>query len=338
MNHPATPPRLGSTIRRCFGRASFYIAWPLSLFVALSALPLTLRAQQAASAPVAASTNRAAELHRKLLDPTSKRVFVVAHRADWRNFPENSLPGIESAIAMGVDMAETDLQRTKDGHLVLMHDSTVDRTTTGKGKVSDLTLAQVRALRLRNGYGMATPFVVPTLREVLVVVHGRILLNLDKSYSFFREVMPLLAETGTTDHILMKGSAPAAMAMAENGDLLAKVAYMPVIDFRIPGASELARAWLDEAKPCAMEIVFSDWTPAVAETFASCRKRGVRIWVNVLWPELGGGMSDDLALPNPDSVYGVLLDRGVSMFQSDRPRTLQAYLAQRATNRHEARP
>jgi glycerophosphoryl diester phosphodiesterase len=53
--------------------------------------------------------------------------------------------------------------------------------------------------------------------------------------------------------------------------------------------------------------------------------------VNVLWPHLAGGLSDDLALNRPDEVYGVLLDRGVSILQTDRPRELQAYLHQRAS-------
>jgi glycerophosphoryl diester phosphodiesterase len=47
---------------------------------------------------------------------------VVAHRADWRHEPENSIPGIEAAIKMGVDMVEIDLKKSKDGVLLLMHD------------------------------------------------------------------------------------------------------------------------------------------------------------------------------------------------------------------------
>lgn len=78
---------------------------------------------------------RAAQIREKLLNRNLHSVIVVSHRADWRNFPENSLEAIESAIRMGVDVVELDLQRTKDGKLILMHDSKLDRTTTGKGKV-----------------------------------------------------------------------------------------------------------------------------------------------------------------------------------------------------------
>ena len=73
-----------------------------------------------------------------------------------------------------------------------MHDPSLDRTTTGKGNVSDFTLEEIRGFRLRDGLGSPTAFAVPTLREALVVARGRILLNLDKGYRYFSEVMPLL--------------------------------------------------------------------------------------------------------------------------------------------------
>lgn len=63
---------------------------------------------------------RAAQIREKLLNRNLHSVIVVSHRADWRNFPENSLEAIESAIRMGVDVVELDLQRTKDGKLILI--------------------------------------------------------------------------------------------------------------------------------------------------------------------------------------------------------------------------
>ena len=70
-------------------------------------------------------------------NPSDQYVMVIAHRADWRNFPENSIEAIRSAIKLGVDMVEIDIRRTKDGHLILMNDETIDRTTNGSGKVSE---------------------------------------------------------------------------------------------------------------------------------------------------------------------------------------------------------
>src|SRR5207344_706472 len=64
-------------------------------------------------------------------------IMISAHRGAHLDFPENSLPAIRGAIQTGVDFAEIDIRFTRDKHLVLMHDKSIDRTTNGKGLVSD---------------------------------------------------------------------------------------------------------------------------------------------------------------------------------------------------------
>ena len=77
-------------------------------------------------------TERIMYLKEKLETPNDNHVMVVAHRGDWRNAPENSLQAIQYCIDMGVDMVEIDVRKTKDGHIVLMHDGSIDRTTNGR--------------------------------------------------------------------------------------------------------------------------------------------------------------------------------------------------------------
>ncbi|HWM34564.1 MAG TPA: glycerophosphodiester phosphodiesterase family protein [Pseudolysinimonas sp.] len=72
--------------------------------------------------------------------------FVAAHRGDRSGAPENTIPAFEAAIAAGSHVIETDVQLTADGHPVLLHDATVDRTTDGTGAISGLTLEEVEAL------------------------------------------------------------------------------------------------------------------------------------------------------------------------------------------------
>ena len=141
--------------------------------------------------------NRLDDIRTKLFNPQSTDVLVAAHRGDWRNACENSLEAIENAIQMGVDIVEIDLARTKDGHLILLHDKTLDRTTTGKGKPEDYTLAEIKALRLRNGCHIKTIYKVPTLEEALLAAKGRVMLNLDKAFDYFDQVYELLEKTGT---------------------------------------------------------------------------------------------------------------------------------------------
>jgi len=88
---------------------------------------------------------------------------LVAHRGDSKHAPENTLAAFQSAIAIGADRLEFDVQMTRDGALVVIHDETVDRTTNGTGAVKELTLAEIRALDAGNGQQ------VPTFEEVVAL-------------------------------------------------------------------------------------------------------------------------------------------------------------------------
>ena len=79
------------------------------------------------------SGTRAERVVSEIHNPASKKVLVACHRGDWRNWPENSLAAIESVIGMGADIVEIDLALTSDSVLVVCHDRTLNRTTTGKG-------------------------------------------------------------------------------------------------------------------------------------------------------------------------------------------------------------
>jgi len=88
-------------------------------------------------------------LIQNLEDSKNDQIIVVAHRGDWRNAPENSLQAIQNCVNMSVDMVEIDIQKIKDGHLVLMHDKTINRTTNGKGRVKDFSLDIKKLLNLK---------------------------------------------------------------------------------------------------------------------------------------------------------------------------------------------
>ena len=112
----------------------------------VSIAAILIAAVSCADAPV----DRAEQLRDRILNGTSDYVIVVAHRGDWREVPENSIASIEHSIATGVDVVEVDLQMTRDSILVLMHDETVDRTTTGTGRVADYTLDSLKLLNLKQ--------------------------------------------------------------------------------------------------------------------------------------------------------------------------------------------
>ncbi len=103
---------------------------------------------------------------------------ICAHRGSKDTHPENTISAFKEAIRLGVQMIELDVQLTKDGHLVILHDKTIDRTTDGKGKINDLTIEQVR--KLDAGSWKSVEFIgerIPTLEEALAVIPENVWIN-----------------------------------------------------------------------------------------------------------------------------------------------------------------
>jgi len=96
--------------------------------------------------------------------------LAAAQRGGAALWPENSLLAFRSALALGVDALELDLHLTADGEVVVLHDPTLERMSTGRGAVRDATLADLASVRLKTPEGAATAERVPTLAQVLDLV------------------------------------------------------------------------------------------------------------------------------------------------------------------------
>ena len=275
----------------------------------------------------AMAQDRATTLANQLNDRNSHKVFVVAHRGDWRNAPENSLQAFKNCIDMGVDMVELDLKMTKDGQLVIMHDYTVDRTTTGHGKVEDLTFEQLRQFKLKSGHNSPTRHIIPTLEEALLLCKGKILVNIDKGYEYFKEAYAIAEKTGTTGQVVIKSGNTLDKVKKENGAVLDKVTYMPVVNFNKPGAEELLKAWT-KVSPVAIECNFATYDDNTARMLNEVKKAGSKLWINSLWPSQNAGHDDDAAVEEhrEDDCWGLILKQGALLIQTDRPALLIKYL------------
>ena len=255
---------------------------------------------------------------------------MVAHRADWRFAPENSLAAIEHSIQQGADVVELDIQKTKDGKLILMHDKTLDRTTTGHGKVADWTLDSIRTLYLKNGAALKTKHRVPTLEEALKLTKGRVMVNLDKAYDIFDEIYPILKRTGTTKQIIMKGSKPVEDVKRDLGEYLDEILYMPIVHIDEPGGIDEIEDFMDELEPVAFELLFVNDTCQAPFVVKQMLEGKSKIWYNTLWDTMAGGHDDDMSLENPDEGYGYLIDKlGATIIQTDRTDYLLDYLKKR---------
>jgi glycerophosphoryl diester phosphodiesterase len=260
-----------------------------------------------------------------LEDAHNKEIIVVAHRGDWRNAPENSLQAIENCIKMGVDMVEIDIQETKDGQLVLMHDYTIDRTTKATGLVKDWTLDSLKTLKLLDGLGVETNQKIPTLEEALRLCKDKILVNLDKSYDIFDKCYEVVKKTGTSRQVIIKGAKTRLEVEAEFGQFLDDVYFMPIIRLPNPDAKQIVDDYLEHRLPIAFEFTVKYDTIGFINYFDDIREKGASVWVNSLWPHHNGDHDDEKAYVDP-KVYDWFIKNNIDIIQTDRPQHLLDYL------------
>ncbi len=110
-----------------------------------------------------------------------RRPVIAGHRGTVEGgFPENAIEGMEHTLKFTPAIFEIDPRMTRDSVIVLMHDATLDRTTTGSGNIADHTFAELQNLRLKDAAGNPTPYKIPTLAAAIEWARGKTILNLDQ--------------------------------------------------------------------------------------------------------------------------------------------------------------
>lgn len=247
-----------------------------------------------------------------LRDPSCEDRLVSGHRGAGgqlgRIAPEDSLAAYRAAVAVGLDLVETDPRPSKDGVLVNVHDETVDRTTNGTGKVDELGFAELRALTLRTN-GLVGDFScekIPTLKELLETSVGRALVLVDANktdrvdllVAAIREANALewaVFDTSSTDKI------DRALALEP------KLMIMPRV-----GTADEATAVLAKYKdhlPVFVEIDAASFPTGVAEV----HRGGSRVFTDVFTTDLAVKLGAD------PRVYLETYDRGADVAQTDLP-------------------
>jgi glycerophosphoryl diester phosphodiesterase len=238
-------------------------------------------------------------------------VAVIGHRAGARIAPENTLAAIRQAIRRGADYVEIDLRTTKDGALVIMHDSTVDGMTNGTGRVRDLTLAEVRALRVKNRFGKEFDDQrVPTLDEVLALCKGRISIYVDDKDSETSQTLAAIRKRGMERRIVVYTGPQEAAEWKRLAPTVPVMVSVPD-SYRRPGGIAAFVA------VCPAEVLdghFSDWTK---ELVADAHALGVKVYVDIM------GATDTA------TGFAAAVDMGVDGIQTDDPIALMQYLRDR---------
>ena len=264
-------------------------------------------------------------------------VMVAAHRGDWIYAPENSMESLEHAIHFGADLLETDVRLTKDGHFVMMHDKAVDRTTFGTGNIIDLTLEEVRQLRLKTNFGTRTQMQVPTLEEYIRAAKGRILLYLDKAgqedhpdhpkgYKI-KKLIEVLERNGVLEESVFVLNFPYAEAKAIFGSSLERVNYIPVIEESIPNLPAYVDEYIEKLHPVAFQFRMSSLDSETYRQLPKVIQAGAKPFVAATWKTHTGGHDDLVSIfDNPSKGWGWLIEQGFRILETNYPKDLTDYL------------
>jgi glycerophosphoryl diester phosphodiesterase len=193
-------------------------------------------------------------------------VEVIAHRGEHIECPENTMPAIEKAIGLGVDWVEIDARTTKDGHVVLMHDSHVDRMTNGTGAVAQLTLAEIRTLDAGARKPGFAGTKVPTVDEALGAMRGKCGVYLDAKRITAEQIVATLRRNRMLERCVVYGGLA----------LLKELTALGFPELAMPEAesAEGVRRILRELRPRVIAFDRNDFTSEVVAA-ATAAKMGI---------------------------------------------------------------
>lgn len=230
----------------------------------------------------------------------TKKIIVIAHRGAHREAPENTLASLEKAIEIGCDYVELDVRRTKDGALVIMHDASVNRMTNGRGKIEDLTLAEIRNLGIRSRHKNWADLKVPTFDEMLEHAKGRMKIYVDHKQAPPADVLAAIKRHGMLHDVVVYGSVP---TLREYKKLAPDVWIMPGHPDSIADIESLCR----DLKPETLDGNVVEWTRPQVE---AAHRGGAQVWVdNRSHLDNAAGIKQDFEL-------------GVDAIQTDDPATV----------------
>lgn len=234
--------------------------------------------------------------------------LVSAHRGGpYEGYPENAIETFQHVINFTPAIIECDIAMTKDSVLVLMHDNTIDRTTTGSGNITDFTWEQLQSFRLKDPLGNETNFAIPTLDEVLTWGKGKALFTLDvkRSVPFERVVRAVqtkdvkqwaaIISYNANDAKLINTLDPDLMISVSMGNEKAYDAHRAL---GVPDDRMIAFVGVSAAEP-----EFYDWL----------HTKGITTILGTL------GNLDKRAATNGDQLYEGFISHGADILATDRP-------------------
>ncbi len=236
----------------------------------------------------------------------SRRITVIAHRGEHLRHTENSLAAFQAAADAGADYFECDVRTTRDGKFVLMHDSKVDRTTTGQGAVAEMTFDEIRALAFKRPApdAVASPPPVPTFEEALALARkAGIGIYVDVKSASAAQLVDAIRAHDMQDRVVIYAGKK----------FLLEVAKLAPLMKAMPEArnSDTLRDLLDSLP---LKVIAFDAADFKDDLIAAAHQRKAQVYLDRL------GLAD-----NPAS-WEDAVKRGADGIQTDHPAELVAFL------------
>ena len=259
------------------------------------------------------------------------RLLSVARKGDWRNYPANSLAGIDACIRMGVDIVGVDVRKAADQTLVLMSgDDLVDNCVDAvgesvRGLVSEKTLAQLKEMRLRQGLGgekaPPTTYPIATLREAIGICRGSAMLMVTADRAIHDDIYALLKETEALNFVILRGFKQTKELVdwvnAKDPAPLVTGYYKGNVVFTATSTAETCL----KNNVLTVEFATGNTYGVLFDSFALKRFDGRgRVFMSCTDPKLSGRREDNTM------GWDDLVSRGYSVIETDYPRDLVRYI------------
>ncbi|MDR1584171.1 MAG: glycerophosphodiester phosphodiesterase family protein [Prevotellaceae bacterium] len=255
------------------------------------------------------------ELQRLASNPSE--IWLCAHRGNTHEgiqngIPENSVEAIQQAIAAGANIVEIDVRTTADRYFVLMHDTTINRTTNASGNVKDKTLAQLKTYRLRAANGTLTNCTIPTLEKALLAGRGKIFFNLDKidEVNNIRRLVTLVDSLHMLDRTIFY--------VSTDRDIGSEIKNVNAKSIVFPWVSSVSdiNFWMNP------QIVHINYQLATATAIiTAAREKGAITFANSLW-----SAGDSAVLQNDFSYIDKMKEMQLQVIQTDYMEIIKNYL------------
>ncbi|GMO42836.1 MAG: glycerophosphodiester phosphodiesterase family protein [Treponemataceae bacterium] len=258
-----------------------------------------------------------------------KNILIAAHRGTSGGcIVNNTIAAFENALLHKADILEIDAAMSADGVFYAVHDGTEPLVLGNTVNIRKMDSAYIDTLYLRTPNLALTREHPNRLEHVFEHLRGRCLINIDRAYFYWKEILDLIKRMNMEDYIVIKSSPkPEDLALLES--LAPGLAYMPILTK--PADAECLKNY--RINYCMAELVWTSLdSPLLACPFLEgLRKQGILLWGNALaldeWFNISAWKDDYRAIMgDPDGNWGWFADKGFDVIQTDWPMLLREYL------------